>query len=101
MPQPPYYEVDVPIRNTETPARRGVHVFTGWADSRAAAVQAAHAAYDVARTAAEAGREIPHGRADGWCCCGYRPGWELDWSAATAGPWRSPYSWLNSTTYEL
>ncbi|MEV7645189.1 hypothetical protein AB0O32_35270 [Streptomyces rubiginosohelvolus] len=74
-----------------------MHVFTGWADSRTAAVQAAHAAYDAARTAAQAGREIPHRHADGWCCCGYR----LGWSAATASLWRSPYSCLNSTTYEL
>ncbi|MFL3870565.1 hypothetical protein LT966_28685 [Streptomyces griseobrunneus] len=101
MPQPPYYEVDVPIRNTEAPGLEGVHVFTGWADSRAAAVQAAHTAYDAARTAAEAGQAIPHRGPDGWHCCGYRPGWELDWSTATASPWRSPYSWLNSTTYEL
>ena len=101
MPQHPYYEVDVPIRSTEAPARRGVHIFTGCAGSCAAAVPAAHEFYDAARTAAEAGCEIPHGRPDGWCCCGYRPGWDLDWSAATAGPWRSPYSWLNSTTYEL
>lgn len=48
MPQPPYYEVDVPIRNTELSGRTGVHVFTGWADSRAAAVQAAHDAHDAA-----------------------------------------------------
>ncbi|MFD3565449.1 hypothetical protein ACFWVU_38165 [Streptomyces sp. NPDC058686] len=101
MTQPPYYEVDVPIRSTETPGLEGVHVFTGWADSRGAAVKAAHEVYDAARAAAEAGREIPHGRPDGWCACGYRPGWELDWLAATAGPWRSPYSWLNSKPFEM
>ncbi|PJN24762.1 hypothetical protein CG717_32110 [Streptomyces sp. CB02613] len=101
MPQPPYYEVDVPIRSTQTPGRTGVHVFTGWADSRAAAVQAAHEVYEAARAAAEAGRAIPHAGPDGWCACGFRPGWELDWSAATAGPWRSPYSWLNSKPFEM
>ncbi|MGX1507645.1 UNVERIFIED_CONTAM: hypothetical protein RKD43_006270 [Streptomyces graminofaciens] len=63
MTQPPYYEVDVPIRSTETPTLRGVHIFTGWANSRHAAVKAAHAVYDAARAAAEAGREIPHGGA--------------------------------------
>ncbi|MFK4599691.1 hypothetical protein [Streptomyces pristinaespiralis] len=63
MTQPPYYEVDVPIRSTETPTLRGVHIFTGWANSRHAAVKAAHEVYDAARAAAEAGREIPHGGA--------------------------------------
>lgn len=101
MTQPPYCEVDVPIRSTETPTLRGVHVFTGWADSRDAAVKAAHEVYDAARAAAEAGREIPHDRPDGWSACGYRPGWELDWPAAKASPWRSPYSWLNSKPFEM
>ncbi|AXI91234.1 hypothetical protein SAM9427_36285 (plasmid) [Streptomyces sp. ETH9427] len=97
----PYFEVDVPIRSTETPGLEGVHVFTGQADSRSAAMKAAHEAYDAARAAAESGLEIPHGRPDGWGACGYRPGWELDWSAAKAGPCRSPYSWLNSSPFEL
>jgi hypothetical protein len=96
------YEVDVPIRSTETPALRGVHVFTGQADSRSAAVRIAHEVYDQAAAAAAPGREIPHGRPDGWGARGYRPGWELDWHAAKVGPWRSPYSWLNSgSSYEL
>jgi hypothetical protein len=97
MTQPPNYEVDVPIRSTETPGLEGVHVFTGWADSRSAALNAAHEVYD----AAEAGREIPHGGPGGWSACGYRPGWELDWPAATAGPWNDPYSWLNSSPFEM
>ncbi|MBQ0867372.1 hypothetical protein [Streptomyces sp. RK75] len=97
----PYFEVDVPIRSIETPGLEGVHVFTGQAESRSAAMKAAHEVYDAARAAAEAGLEIPHGRPDGWGACGYRTGWELDWPAAKAGPWRSPYSLLNSKTYEL
>ncbi|WP_346767361.1 hypothetical protein [Streptomyces sp. C1-2] len=97
MTQPPNYEVDVPIRSTETPGLEGVHVFTGWADSRSAALKAAHEVYD----AAKAGREIPHGGPGGWSACGYRPGWELDWPAATAGPWNDPYSWLNSSPFEM
>ncbi|WSY03114.1 hypothetical protein OG590_38545 (plasmid) [Streptomyces goshikiensis] len=96
-----YFEVDVPIRSIETPGLRGVHVFTGRADCESAAVRAAHEVYDVARAARGAGREIPHGRPDGWGACGYRPGWELDWSAAKAGPWKSPYSWTNSSAFEL
>ncbi|MFI7178951.1 hypothetical protein [Streptomyces spororaveus] len=96
-----YFEVDVPIRSTQTPGLSGVHVFTGRADSDSAALQAAHEVYDAARTAAQAGLEMPHGRPDGWGACGYRPGWELDWPAATAAPWRNPYSWLNSSLIEL
>ncbi|MFJ4320635.1 hypothetical protein ACIP46_35935 [Streptomyces lavendulae] len=96
-----FFEVDVPIRNTESPGLRGVHVFTGQADSGTAAIKAAHEVYDAARAAAAAGREIPHGRPDGWGACGYRPGWELDWPAAKAGLWKSPYSWLTRRPFEL
>ncbi|MGW6705470.1 hypothetical protein ACWGDE_11345 [Streptomyces sp. NPDC054956] len=95
-----YFEVDVPIRSTDT-GLRGVHVFTGRADSDSAALKAAHEVYDAAHTAAQAGIEMPHGRPDGWGACGYRPGWELDWPAATASPWKNPYSWLNSSPIEL
>ncbi|MFE9404787.1 hypothetical protein ACFYNY_23980 [Streptomyces sp. NPDC006530] len=97
----PYFEVDVPIRSTESPGQYGLHVFTGRADSRGAAVRIAHAVYDAARAATQAGLEIPHGRPDGWGARGYRPGWELDWPAAKAGPWRSPYSWLNSKPFAM
>ncbi|MFG3142465.1 hypothetical protein ACGFZA_40440 [Streptomyces sp. NPDC048211] len=97
----PYFEVDVPAHSSQRPGLEGVHVFTGRADSRSAAVQAAHEVYDAARAASEAGLEIPHGRPDGWCACGYRSGWELDWTAAKAGRWRSPYSWLNSRPIDL
>ncbi|MDX3132190.1 hypothetical protein PV367_20870 [Streptomyces europaeiscabiei] len=90
----PYFEVDVPIRSTAQPGLSGVHVFTGRADSRSAAVRIAHEVYDAARAAREAGLEIPHGRPDGWGACGYRPGWEPDWKAATAGRWNNPYSWV-------
>ncbi|WP_256356409.1 hypothetical protein [Streptomyces sp. PKU-EA00015] len=64
-------------------------------------MKAAHEVYDAARVAAEAGLEIPHGRPDGWGACGYRPGWELDWHAAKASLWKSPYSWLNSKPFEM
>lgn len=101
MTQPPYYEVDVPIRSTETPGLEGVHVFTGQASSVHEALTRAHEAYDAAFAARQAGLEIPRGGPDGWCACGYRPGWELDWPAAKASPWRSPYSWLNSKPFEM
>ncbi|WCD91110.1 hypothetical protein KPP03845_200071 (plasmid) [Streptomyces xanthophaeus] len=96
-----YFEVDVPMRSTESPGLRGVHVFTGRADSGTAAIKAAHGVYDAARAAAEAGREIPHGGSDGWGACGYRPGWELTWPAAKAGPWKSPSSWPTHQPFEL
>ncbi|WP_041822851.1 hypothetical protein [Streptomyces davaonensis] len=89
----PYFEVDVPTRSTTQPGLSGVHVFTGRADSRSAAVRIAHEVYDAARAAREDGLEIPHDRPDGWGACGYRPGWELDWPAAIAGRWNNPYSW--------
>ncbi|MEK8141719.1 hypothetical protein NKH18_01105 [Streptomyces sp. M10(2022)] len=55
----PYFEVDVPIHSTEAPGQHGLHVFTGRADSRSAAVRIAHEVYDAARAATETGREIP------------------------------------------
>ncbi|MEU7158886.1 hypothetical protein [Streptomyces chrestomyceticus] len=97
----PYFEVDVPIRSTAPPGLRGVHVFTGPADSRSAAVRIAHEVYDAARAAQQAGGEIPRGRPDGWGARGYRPGWELDWAAATAGRWNTPYSWARVSDLEL
>ncbi|MGW1364545.1 hypothetical protein ACWCQP_44970 [Streptomyces chartreusis] len=89
----PYFEVDVPITSTAQPGLSGVHVFTGPADSSSAALRNAREAYDAARAAQEAGLEIPGTRPDGWGARGYRPGWEPNWIAATAGPWHSPYSW--------
>ncbi|MEV5786729.1 hypothetical protein AB0L42_37950 [Streptomyces sp. NPDC052287] len=97
----PYFEVDVPIHRADQPGLLGLHVFTGRADSRTAAVRIAHQVYEAARAAREAGLEIPHGRPDGWCACGYRPGWELDWSAATAGRWTNPNRWTKPHTFEL
>ena len=92
----PYYEVDVPTRSTNHPGLSGVHVFTGPADSRSSAVRIAHEVYDAARAAQEAGLEIPGKRPDGWGARGYRPGWELDWPAATAGQWNNPYRWVRA-----
>ncbi|MFE2140483.1 hypothetical protein ACFXA3_01745 [Streptomyces sp. NPDC059456] len=70
-------------------------------DSCSAAIGAAHEVYVAARAAAEAGLEIPYGRPDGWGACGYRAGWELDWPAAKASPWKSPYSWVTRQPFEL
>ncbi|KIF05727.1 hypothetical protein PL81_11485 [Streptomyces sp. RSD-27] len=84
---------------TRSAQSQRLHVFTGRADSGTAASKAAHEVYDAARAAA--GLEIPHGRPDGWGACGYRPGWELDWPAAKAGSWKSPYGWLTRQPCEL
>ncbi|MFF7987008.1 hypothetical protein ACFZDK_49380 [Streptomyces sp. NPDC007901] len=92
----PVYEVDVPIRSITLPGLSGVHVFTGPADSRSAALRIAHEAYAAARAAQEAGLEIPGKRPDGWGARGYRPGWEADWLSATAGRWNNPYSWIRA-----
>ncbi|WP_019074400.1 hypothetical protein [Streptomyces hokutonensis] len=97
----PFYEVDVPIRHPAQPALSGVHVFTGPADSRSSAVRIAHEVYEAARAAQEAGLAIPAKRPDGWGARGYRPGWEPDWPAATAGRWNSPYSWLRVSDFDL
>ncbi|MFB7076518.1 hypothetical protein [Streptomyces sp. NPDC056308] len=67
----------------------------------AAALRRAHEVYDAALAAHTAGLEILGKQSDSWGACRLRPGWELDWCAAKAGPWRSPYSWLNSSPYEL
>ncbi|MGW6823673.1 hypothetical protein [Streptomyces sp. NPDC055005] len=79
----------------------GRHVSTGRADNEDAAVRAAHEADDMARAPRpRPQRRFPTG-GRGWGACGHRPGWELDWPAAKAGPWKSPYSWTNFSAFEL
>lgn len=97
----PYYEVDVPIRSTAQPGLSGVHVFTGPADSRIAAVRIAYEVYDAARDAQQTGLATPSKRHDGWGAGGYRPGWEPDWPTATAGRWNDPYSRTRVSDIEL
>ncbi|MEV8529215.1 hypothetical protein AB0451_34590 [Streptomyces sp. NPDC052000] len=95
-----FYEVDVPIHDT-TRAQHGVHVFTGKAASVTEALNRAHQVYDAAFAARRDGREIPGRQDGGWGASGVRDGWELDWAAATAGPWSDPDSWTRKTAYEL
>ncbi|MFE1884167.1 hypothetical protein [Streptomyces diastatochromogenes] len=57
--------------------------------------------YDAALAAQQAGLENPRKRSDGWAARGLRPGWELDWKAATAGRWNDPYSWVRVSDFEL
>ncbi|MER6465508.1 hypothetical protein ACWC4D_34190 [Streptomyces sp. NPDC001288] len=96
-----YYQVDVPIRNTQERGRDGLYVFTGRADSSEAAFRAARAAYESARAASEAGVRLPAGRPGGWAARGYRPGQVLDWTAATVGLWREPRPWACLDTFAM
>ncbi|MDX2915985.1 hypothetical protein [Streptomyces griseiscabiei] len=95
------YEVDVPIHDTSHPDRRGVHVFTGVADSPAAALRRAHEVYDAALAAQQAGLENPGRQPDNWGVRGLRPGWEMEWRAATAGLWNNPVSWSTRSDFAL
>ncbi|MFE2245403.1 hypothetical protein [Streptomyces lavendulae] len=53
-----FYEVDVPTHDSTNPALKGVHVFTGVADSPAAALRRAHEVYDAALAAHTAGHDM-------------------------------------------
>ncbi|CAL9676036.1 hypothetical protein [Streptomyces sp. enrichment culture] len=48
-----------------------------------------------------AGREIPSGQPDIWTARGLRPGWELEWTAATASLWHNPVSWSSGCDFAL
>ncbi|MGW3060641.1 hypothetical protein ACWC98_32575 [Streptomyces goshikiensis] len=95
------YEVDVPIHDTAHPDRRGVHIFTGVADSPAAALRRAHEVYDAALAAHTAGHEIPGKQPDQWGVAGLRPGWQMEWPAATASLWNNPSSWTIRADFAL
>lgn len=88
MPQE-FYEVDVPIHDITHPGRRGLHVFTGVADSPTAALRRAHEVYDAALAAQQAGLEMPGKQPDSWGASGLRPGWEMERPAAKAGRWNT------------
>ncbi|MFI5702662.1 hypothetical protein ACIA78_21775 [Streptomyces xanthochromogenes] len=96
-----YFEVHVPMCSSVQTSVRGLHVFSGRADSCSSALRIAREVYAAAHAAAEAGLEIPHGHMDGWGACGYRPGWELDWSAATAGRWANVRRSAEPRAFEL
>ncbi|MGW4779941.1 hypothetical protein ACWEPA_25170 [Streptomyces filamentosus] len=92
MPNREFYEVDVPIHDSIDPDWRVLHVFTGVADSPAAALRRAHEVYDAALAAHTASREVPGRQPDRWGAAGLRPGWEMEWTAAKAGRWHNPLS---------
>ena len=101
MPNREFYEVDVPIHDTANPDRRGLHVFTGEADSPTTALRRAHEVYDAALAAQRAGLETASRQPDSWTAHGLRPGWELNWLVAKAGPWKNPYSWTTRSDFAL
>ena len=82
-----YFQVHVPIRNSARPEQRGLHVFTGAADTWSAALRIARETCDTAVAAQKAGLPVPGRRPDGWGARGLRPGWVLDWTAATVHAW--------------
>ncbi|WP_030423209.1 hypothetical protein [Streptomyces sp. NRRL F-5065] len=101
MPNREFYEVDVPIHDTANPALRGLHVFTGEADSPTTALRRAHEVYDAALAAHTAGLEVPGKQPDSWGARGLRPGWDMEWTAAKASPWKNPYSWTTRSDFAL
>lgn len=101
MPNHEFYEVDVPIHDTDNPAQRGLHVFTGVADSPATALRRAHEVYDAALAARQAGLEVPGKEPDSWGASGLRPGWEMEWTAAKAGPWHNPLDCTRRSRFAL
>lgn len=82
-----YYQVHVPIQNSVRPEQRGLHVFTGAADTWAAALRLARETCDTATAAQRAGLPVPGRHPDGWSARGLRPGWVLDWTSATVDAW--------------
>ncbi|MFI1719196.1 hypothetical protein [Streptomyces litmocidini] len=96
-----FFEVDVPIHDTANPALKGLHVFTGVADSPATALRRAHEVYDAALAARTAGLEVPGRQPDGWGASGVRPGWEMEWTAAKAGRWHNPLSCTPRSDFAL
>ncbi|MEU6122591.1 hypothetical protein [Streptomyces sp. NPDC047123] len=82
-----YFQVHVPIRNPARPEQRGLHVFAGSAATWSAALRIARETCDAEVAAQEAGLPALGRRPDGWSARGLRPGWVLDWTAATVDAW--------------
>ncbi|MEV4943513.1 hypothetical protein [Streptomyces zaomyceticus] len=90
-----YYEVNVPMQSAA--GNSGIHVFTGMAADPGAAIRMAQQTYRAAQEAQQAGRRAPGKCPDGWGARGYRPGWQLDWGAATATLWKDLHGWPRSS----
>ncbi|SED82569.1 hypothetical protein SAMN05216483_4631 [Streptomyces sp. 2131.1] len=91
-----YYQVNVPIRNSGRPEQRGLHIFTGPADTWSDALRIARETCATATAAQQAGFPLPRRRPDGWGAGSPRPGWVFDWTAATVDAW--PYGRTNPAT---
>lgn len=78
-----------------------MHVFTGIAHSPAAALRRAHEVYDAALAVHTAGHAIPGKQLDQWGARGLRPGWQMEWPAATASLWHNPVSWNTPSDFAL
>ncbi|MEK9522739.1 hypothetical protein ACIOMM_12415 [Streptomyces sp. NPDC087908] len=92
-----YFQVNVPIKNSVRPEQCGLHVLTGPAETWSDALRIARETCDTAAAAQEAGFPIPRRRPDGWGARGLRPGWVLDWKAATVDAWQGDRT-LRTTT---
>ncbi|MET8665768.1 hypothetical protein [Streptomyces tendae] len=95
-----YFQVHVPIRNSVRPEQCGLHVFTGAAATWSAALRMARETCDTAVAAQQAGLPAPGRRPDGWSARGLRPGWDLDWTAATVDAWGRD-NWLRLSRCHL
>ncbi|MFC8795168.1 hypothetical protein [Streptomyces cinereoruber] len=91
-----YFQVSVPIRSSVQPEHHGLHVFTGLADTWSDALRFARETSDTTAAAQEAGSPLPCRRPDGWGARGLRPGWVLDWTAATVDAWEAERIFLTS-----
>lgn len=89
MPQPEFYEVDVPIHRTDQQLH-GLHVFTGQATSPSEALARAHQVYDAALVARKAGLANPGRQDDGWGASGVRDGWEAGLAGGEGRPLVQP-----------
>jgi hypothetical protein len=83
----PYFQVAVPMRSIAQPDRRGMHVFTGSADDGRQALRMARETCEAALAARAAGCPLPGRLPNGWGARGVRPGWTMDWAAATVAVW--------------
>ncbi|MFC8765095.1 hypothetical protein ACFUAG_30865 [Streptomyces sp. NPDC057193] len=52
--------------------------------------------YDAALAAQQADLEIPGKQPDSWGARRLRSGWQMEWTAAKAGPWHNPLSCTRS-----
>ncbi len=94
----PYFQINVPIRHSMQPERRGLHLFIGPAGSGPEALRIVRELCNEALHALAVDSHVPHRRADGWGARGTRPGWDFDWASATVKRWEDTQLIGPSTT---